>query len=50
MRPVQPSKKRTAAVERPAAAIWGTERWGDSATATAAMDFRASHLIFFICL
>lgn len=28
-----------AAVERPAAAIWEVVRWGDSETATAAIDF-----------
>lgn len=39
MRPVAPRRRRTPAVDRPAAAIWGRDRWGDSEIATAAMDF-----------
>lgn len=39
IRPVAPRKRRVAAVDAPAAAIWEGERCGDSETATAAMDF-----------
>lgn len=34
-----PRRKRTAAVEMPAAEIWGTVRGGDEERAAAAMDF-----------
>nr|DAD44816.1 TPA_asm: hypothetical protein HUJ06_003046 [Nelumbo nucifera] len=40
IRPVAPRRKRTEAVDMPAAMIWGTVRWvWDSEMATAAIDF-----------